>query len=172
MLTIGLSIPVPDPFARELSEWRRKVNDPQADLVAPHITVVPPTAVDVHTLEWTLSHLDEVCKRHEPFSIHLRGTGSFRPISPVVFVAVAHGISACELLADDVRLGPLSTPRVFPYHPHVTVAHNVSDVLLDQAYEGLATFSAEFVVRRMTMHTQESDGRWQAVRGFDLAAPE
>ena len=39
--------------------------------------------------------------------MRLRGTGTFRPVSPVVFVNVAEGISRCELLADAVRRGPL-----------------------------------------------------------------
>ena len=38
-----------------------------------------------------------------PFPMRLRGTATFRPVSPVVFVAVSQGISYTEMLAKSVR---------------------------------------------------------------------
>src|SRR3712207_8607561 len=61
--------------------------------------------------------------RRPPRSTLFPYTTLFR--SDVVFVAVARGIGNCELLADDVRRGPLARSLTFPYHPHVTVAHDV-----------------------------------------------
>ena len=69
------------------------------------------------------------------FRIRLRGTGTFRPVSPVVFVMVAEGISGCEQLAVSVRRGPLAVDLQFPYHPHVTVAHHLADGSLDRAFD-------------------------------------
>ena len=78
--------------------------------------------------------------------MHLSGTGTFAPVADVVFVAVARGIGNCELIANDVRRGPLARSLAFPYHPHVTVAHDVPGDMLDFAYSGLADLSAEFAV--------------------------
>ena len=78
--------------------------------------------------------------------MHLSGTGTFSPVSEVVFVAVARGIGNCELIATDVRRGPLARSLAFPYHPHVTVAHDVPSDMLELAYSGLAELSAEFRV--------------------------
>lgn len=171
-LVIGVSIAVPAPYAGELAAWRQKVKDPQARLVHPHITLIPPTGIDHTHLDWTERHLDRVCRAHRPFSVHLRGTGSFRPVSSVVFVTVANGISDCELLARDVRVGALRQPLLYPYHPHVTVAHNVADDRLDEVYDGLSDFSARFVVDRLTLHRQEADGHWEPIRTFALAEEE
>ena len=72
-------------------------------------------------------HLAAVAAAHLPFTLHLRGTGTFRPVTQVVFVAVAAGISECELLAAAIRAAPeLHREARFPYHPHVTVAQDVA----------------------------------------------
>ena len=45
--------------------------------------------------------------------MHLRGIGTFPPVSPVVFVTVAEGVSSCEQLAAPSR-GPLDVDIAFP----------------------------------------------------------
>jgi hypothetical protein len=42
-----------------------------------------------------------------PFEVHLRGSATFRPVSPVVFVPLVRGISECERVEAQVRSGPL-----------------------------------------------------------------
>ena len=74
-----------------------------------------------------------MAEEEQPFDIELRGTGTFRPVSPVVFVQLARGIGGCERLEQRVRPGPLTRDLPFPYHPHVTVAHDVADEALDRA---------------------------------------
>ena len=104
----------------------------------------------------------------EPFRMRLRGTGTFRPVSPVVFVTVAEGISQCEALADAVRRGPLETDLLFPYHPHVTVAHHLDDDVMDAAFEELATFECSFDVDRFHLYVHDSELGWQTTREFPL----
>ena len=74
------------------------------------------------------------------FEVHLRGTGTFRPVSPVVFVSLVQGISQTEQLAAAVRSGPLDVDVEFPFHPHVTVAHHLTDEQMDRAFDELAEF--------------------------------
>ena len=105
------------------------------------------------------------------FCVHLRGTGTFRPVSPVVFVSLVEGISQCELLAGVVRSGPLATDLKYPYHPHVTVAHDLPDAQLDLAFEGLAGFECEFDVRDFHLYVHDSELGWQPTRDFPLGEP-
>ena len=42
---IGIVVPVPEPWAQLLVDWRTKVGDPQALLVPPHVTLLPPTEI-------------------------------------------------------------------------------------------------------------------------------
>ena len=168
---LGIVVPVPEPWAQLLVDWRSKVGDPQANLVPPHVTLLPPTEVPVADRTAISAHLAEVARCHPPFEMHLSGTGTFSPVSEVVFVTVAKGIGNCELLATDVRRGPLARPLSFPYHPHVTVAHDVPRDMLDAAYSGLADLSAEFRVDRFTEFEQTSDGAWAIAREYPLTGP-
>ena len=89
-----------------------------------------------------------------------------------VFVTVARGIGNCELLADDVRQGPLARTLSFPYHPHVTVAHDVPTDMQELAYSGLQDLSAEFRVEHFTEFEQTAGGAWAVAREYRLTGPE
>ncbi len=112
-----------------------------------------------------------MAREHPPFEMHLSGTGTFQPVSDVVFVTVARGIGNCELLADAVRTGPLARSLSFPYHPHVTVAHDVPPDMLDLAYSGLADLSAAFRVDSFTEFEQTGGGAWTVAREYPLSGP-
>jgi 2'-5' RNA ligase len=168
---IGIVVSVPEPWAQLLVEWRTKVGDPQASLVPPHVTLLPPTEVPVAERPAITEHLAQVAASHPPFDMHLAGTGTFSPVSDVVFVTVARGIGSCELIANDVRSGPLERSLSFPYHPHVTVAHDVPGDMLDFAYSGLADLSAEFRVDRFTEFEQTSSGAWAIAQEYRLTGP-
>jgi 2'-5' RNA ligase len=165
---LGVVVALPEPWAQLLVDWRGKVGDPQATVVPPHVTLLPPTEVPIADRPSISAHLAAVARAHPPFDMHLAGTGTFSPVSDVVFVAVARGIGNCELLANDVRQGPLGRTLSFPYHPHVTVAHDVPSDMLEFAYSGLADLSAEFRVEHFTEFEQTSSGEWAIAREYPL----
>jgi 2'-5' RNA ligase len=165
---LGIVVPVPEPWAQLLVDWRTKVGDPQASLVPPHVTLLPPTEVAVADRGAISAHLAEVARCHPPFDMHLSGTGTFAPVSDVVFVAVARGIGSCELIANDVRRGPLARSLAYPYHPHVTVAHDVAGDMLELVYSALADLSAEFRVDAFTEFEQTPGGAWAVAREYPL----
>jgi 2'-5' RNA ligase len=168
---LGVVVEIPQPWSQLLTEWRAKVGDNQAGVVPPHVTLLPPTEVPAADRPAIAAHLAEVARAHPPFAMHLSGTGTFRPVSDVVFVAVARGIGNCELLAGQVRKGPLSRSLTYPYHPHVTVAHDVPGDMLEMAYTGLADLSAEFQVEHITEFEQSPDGTWTVAREYPLTGP-
>lgn len=168
MPTIGVAIPIPEPYATELQTHRASFGDTQAAAIPTHITLVPPTAVD-GPLDEVEQHLSAVASRHDQFGLRLRGTATFRPVSPVVFVNVTEGISDCELLAASVRNGPLAQQLAFPYHPHVTVAHHLDEDALDRAYETLADYECSFEVRAFLLYVHGDDGLWRPQSTFALA---
>ena len=165
---LGVAIAVPEPYARVLASWREQVGDPEGKRIPPHVTLLPPTLVADERLPAVEAHLAEAATAAEPFEMHLAGTGTFQPVSDVVFVVVAAGIAQCEQLERQVRSGPLARGTRFPYHPHVTVAHDIPPDGLDRAYDGLAGFEARFPVHVFTMFAQGSDGVWQPQREFPL----
>ena len=168
---LGVVVPIPEPWSQLFVDWRAKVGDPQANSVPPHVTLLPPTEVPLADRPTISAHLAEVARAHPAFDMHLSGTGTFAPVSAVVFVTVARGIGNCELIANDVRRGPLARSLSYPYHPHVTVAHDVPGDMLDLAYVGLSDLSAEFRVEHFTEFEQDPDGAWVIAREYPLTGP-
>ena len=169
MPTIGVALAIPEPWASDLQDYRTSIGDTTATMIPTHITLVPPTEIGEVDLPEVEKHLEEVASERDPFVVHLRGTGTFRPVSPVVFVTVAEGISSCEQLAWVVRRGPLDVDIAFPYHPHVTVAHHLDDAALDRAYEELSDFECRFDVEEFHLYVHDEQIGWQPTRDFPLA---
>ncbi|MGI8615104.1 MAG: 2'-5' RNA ligase family protein [Nocardioidaceae bacterium] len=171
MPTIGVAVAVPDPWGEQLRKHRSSFGDPLADTIPTHVTLLPPTEVEPGDLPIFTDHLASVATGHAPFEIYLRGTATFRPVSPVVFMSLAQGISECEELAGAVRESLLCEQPRFPYHPHVTVAHDVADAALDTAFEALADYDCRFGVDRFQLYLHHPDKGWVCEREFELQAP-
>lgn len=168
MPTIGVAIAIPEPYGEQLRRYRASFGDPVAEFVPAHVTLLPPMDVAESELEDVYRKLDDAAGEHQRFTMRLRGTGTFRPVSPVVFVAVSEGISNTEILAKSVRSGLLRGELVFPYHPHVTVAHQLDDAALDYAFDCLAGYECKFEVQSFALYLHDDDAGWKPHREFEL----
>lgn len=165
---LGVAVELPEPHATVLADVRRATGDRLADQMPPHITLVPPVTV-TGTLTDVEAVLSAAAERAAPFEVHLRGTGSFRPVSDVVFVTVAAGIGGLEQLADSMRVPPLDPPRSFPYHPHVTIAQEVDGAVLDQVFEAWSGFECRFTVDSFRLYEFDAARlRWETVTDHPL----
>ncbi len=156
---VGVVIAVPEPLAAELGRWRASFGDPMADLIPAHITLVTTTPAT----DWdaTIEHVREVARGQHAFTVTLKSTGTFRPVSPVVFLNLEDGFEDCVDLHTKLQRGPLERSLEFPFHPHVTVAHDVSVASLDGAEARLKGFEASFMVRTMGLYEHDSCGIWR-----------
>ncbi|HQR28182.1 MAG TPA: 2'-5' RNA ligase family protein [Nocardioides sp.] len=171
MPTIGVALAIPEPWGQQLQDYRTSVGEATAALIPAHITLVPPVDVPEAELEEIQDHLAHVALTVPRFQVQLRGTGTFRPVSPVVFVAVAAGGDGCEQLADALRRGPLGVELQFPYHPHVTIAHHLPDEALDRALAELADFRCSFDATAFHLYAHDAADGWKPTRDFVLGAP-
>lgn len=167
---IGVAIEVPQPYGAVLQRWRQRLGDPLAMRVPPHVTLLPPTAMPSERLPVVEEHLRRIAAEEHPFTITLRGTGTFRPVSPVTFVQLAAGISDCERLEARVRSGPLHRDIKFNYHPHVTLAQDVDDEALERGFVELATYAATFEVWGFTLYEEGRDRVWRPQRDFSFGS--
>ena len=112
-------------------------------------------------------HLRSVARDERSFDIHLRGTGHLPP-------GVAGDLRRPRRRASPTASGSRrrcaaarSTDAVrFNYHPHVTVAHDVAEELLEQGYQALAGFDARFPVWGFSLFEQGPDGTWRPRSDF------
>ncbi|MFI8289115.1 2'-5' RNA ligase family protein [Streptomyces sp. ms191] len=169
-VTLGVSIAVPEPYGSLLQERRAGFGDPAAHGIPTHVTLVPPTAVDAERLPLIEAHLAAVAADCTPFAMRLRGTGTFRPLSPVVFVKLTQGVSGCNALQQRIRdeAGPLVRELQFPYHPHVTVAHGISEEAMDRAFRELSGYEAAWTCRSFALYEQGADAVWRKLHAYEF----
>jgi len=169
--TIGVAVAIPAPYGGELQRVRVGYGDELAASIPTHITLLPPTQVHADDLDSIEKHLRTVAESEQSFEIRLRGTGTFRPVSPVVFVSVVMGIGNCERVEARVRSGPLARELAFPYHPHVTVAHDLPADVLERAFVEMAGYDVRFGVWGFSLYEHGPDGVWRPQRDFPLGQP-
>ncbi|WP_030903618.1 2'-5' RNA ligase family protein [Streptomyces sp. NRRL F-5126] len=173
-VTLGVSIAVPEPFGSLLQQQRASFGDPAAHGIPTHVTLLPPTEAVAEALPVVEAHLAAVAAASRPFPMRLSGTGTFRPLSPVVYVQVVEGGSACNWIQKRVRdaSGPLARDLQFPYHPHVTVAHAIAEEAMDRAYEELADFGAAWACTSFALYEQGCDAVWRKLREYAFGGGE
>ncbi len=156
---VGVVIALPHPIADELQQWRASFGDSLADVVPAHITLVTTTYYD----DWdaTIEHVRKVARQQTPFRVRIGGTGSFRPVSPVVYLKVSEGFDECVRLHERLQTGPLGRELPFAFHPHVTVAHDVSDESMDDAEHMLGSYAASFEIGTMGLYEHDNNGVWR-----------
>jgi 2'-5' RNA ligase len=164
--SVGVILGFPPDIAAELQRWRASFGDPLAGVVPAHITLV--TTTPTHDWQATLDHVREVARGQSPFMVTIAGTGSFRPVSPVVFITVEEGFEQCVELHEKLQRGPLARELPFAYHPHVTIAHDVAPEALDEAETVLKGYRASFPVVSMGLYEHDADGIWQLREELDF----
>ena len=91
----GVAVTVPEPWSTTLQQAREDFGDPMASAIPPHVTLLPPTAIGPEAMDAFLEHLVAVTTAAGPFDMVLSGTGTFRPVSPVVFYPPSTSRSRC-----------------------------------------------------------------------------
>ncbi|WP_368660237.1 2'-5' RNA ligase family protein [Ornithinimicrobium sp.] len=167
---VGVAIPVPEPWGSFLHKTRMGYGEERARNIPTHITLLPPTPVEPEQVCPLRRHLASVAAGHSAFTVQLRGTGTFRPLSDVVFIQLAQGVSSCERLEQAIRNGPVHRDLLFPYHPHVTLLHDEPAAMLDGAFSDLAAFTCRFPATSFRLYLHGGDGVWQVVEEFVLQA--
>lgn len=167
---VGVAIPVPEPWGSYLHKARLSYGEERARNIPTHITLLPPTPVEPEQVGPFRRHLASVAASKSAFAVQLRGTGTFRPLSDVVFIQLAQGVSSCERLEQAIRNGPVRRELLFPYHPHVTLLHDEPEAVLDGAFSDLAAFTCRFTVKSFRLYLHGGDGVWQVVEEFVLPA--
>lgn len=175
---MGMTIELPEPWASQVRIVRSASGDPLASSVPPHVTLLPPTVVERDDVPVIVDHVERVVAGTRPFVVRAHGVGTFRPVSPVVYLALAAGADRCDSLQRDLRgpEGSLFAALRFPFHPHVTLAQDVADDALDGAARDGALIDANFVVEQICLHRLADDGTWERVsapvlRGAHASAP-
>ena len=110
---------VTTPVAGLVEGLRRQFHPKQAHLPA-HLSLLPPRRLQ-GTEQQALDTLESVCAEVEPFEIVLGEVATFVPVTPTVFLRVAHAAYRMRELHDRLNVGVLRGEEQWPYMPHLTI---------------------------------------------------
>ncbi len=85
-----------------------------------HLTILPPRPLR-GTEQQAIDQLTEVCHTTEPFEVTMGDVESFVPLTPTVFIRVAHGAYRMRELHDHMDHDTLYCDEPWPYMPHLTI---------------------------------------------------
>src|SRR5215470_2941667 len=154
----------------EFVEKLRKELHPQLPHLAAHVTLLPPRCL--HGSESAaLENLEQYCKQVEPFEVSLGEVETFIPVTPTVFIRVAHAAYRMRELHDLLNTGGLTSNEEWPYMPHLTIVKMGAEEQAQYAYRVARMRWAQFEgsrcidVRDLTFVREDSQNQW-----IDLAA--
>ena len=104
----------------EFVESLRRELHPELPHLAAHVTLLPPRYL-IGDEPSAVESLEERCKDVEPFEVSLGEVETFIPVTPTVFIRVAHAAYRMRELHDLLNVNGLACNEEWPYMPHLTI---------------------------------------------------
>jgi 2'-5' RNA ligase len=107
-------------FAARLRRELQPELELQGSEIGAHVTILPPRTI--HGSESAaLEQIEQLCQGVPPFEISLGEVESFLPLTPTVFLRVAHAAYKMRELHDRLGVATLAFDEPYPYMPHLTI---------------------------------------------------
>lgn len=139
-----------------------------------HLTVLPPRPLAAGLPENAWLDLNDCLDAFPPFRVELTSIEVFRG-SNVIYLSVGAGYRELERMHTALNRGLLQFAEPFVYHPHVTLAQELSAVEVESAAE-LARrrwrefpYSRSFMVERLTFVQNTLENQWADLAGRMLS---
>ena len=165
---------VRNPVGEFVEHLRRELHPALPHLPA-HLTVLPPRPLQGGELS-ALAMLEEVCSQVNPFEITLGDVETFVPVTPTVFIRVAHAAYRMRELHDRLNVKTLAAEEEWPYMPHLTIVKMSAEEQARQAFITARDRWAEFEggrhieVKELTFVREEEQNRWVDLAGVPLGS--
>lgn len=149
----------------EFVESLRQELHPELPHLAAHVTLLPPRSLS-GTEAAAVETMEELCKDVEPFEVSLGEVETFIPVTPTVFIRVAHAAYRMRELHDRLNVKALACREEWPYMPHLTIVKMGAEDKAQYAYRVARTRWAEFDesrcidVRDLTFVREEAQYHW------------
>lgn len=147
-----------------MESLRRELH-PELPHLAAHLTLLPPrylTGDEPSAVET----LEELCKDVEPFEVSLGEVETFIPVTPTVFIRVAHAAYRMREVHDLLNVNGLACNEEWPYMPHLTIVKMGAEDQAQHAYRVARNRWADFnqcrciEIRDLTFVREAAQNRW------------
>jgi 2'-5' RNA ligase len=118
----------------EFVEKLRKELHPELPHLAAHLSILPPRRLQGSEAD-AIRDLEEACRDAEPFEVTLGEVETFLPVTPTVFIRVAHAASRMQDLHDHLNRAGVCCTEELPYIPHLTIAKMGTEELACKAFD-------------------------------------
>ncbi len=165
-----------DPVAEFVKQIRQELHPDLPHLPA-HLTVIPPRVLPGEK-EPAIEAVAEICRQVEPFEVSLAEIETFIPVTPTVFIRVAHAYRVCQLHDQLTAHCSLATAEEWPYLPHLTIVKLNTEEQAQAAYRLARRRWAEFEgsrcihVNQMTFVREAEVNLWVDVATVPLSGSE
>lgn len=126
-----------------------------------HVTILPPRPLQ-YPAETAEEQLRETAYILDPFEIELSGIEIF-PQTDVIYVAIGKGQEELKRMHGAFNAGPAAYQEPFEYHPHITLAQNLTPDQVDElsrvAKRRLVEYAGTRTFRVETLHFVQNT-RW------------
>lgn len=140
-----------------------------------HVTILPPRPIDLN-IDESIRQIKAEGEDISPFTVSLGSVETF-PKSNVVYLNIRKGVHELHALHENLNSGQLEYDGPFPYHPHITLAQDLTreeaESLAKIARERWASYDGprEFSVDELSFVRSFRAGCWQDLAYVDLAEP-
>jgi 2'-5' RNA ligase len=122
---------IPEPLAGFLDRMRCELV-PNCFLRA-HVTILPPRSIEsAPEKAWT--QLRSAAYELSPIDVELDAVEIF-PVSDVIYIAIGKGHDELKQMHDKLNTGRLACREPFAFHPHITLAQNLTPDQVDELSE-------------------------------------
>jgi 2'-5' RNA ligase len=140
-----------------------------------HISILPPRFLQ-GTEQQAREIVENVCRTVEPFEVVMGEVQTFMPVTPTVFVRVAHGAYRVRELHDRLNVGALKYDEPWPFMPHLTLFKMETYERAKAAYSRAVQMWDEYagsrriVIDELTFVRSSESNRWTDIAPFPLGS--
>jgi 2'-5' RNA ligase len=140
-----------------------------------HVTILPPRPIDLN-IEQSVRQISAEAVEAPPFMVELGSVAIFER-SSVVYLNLRQGERELHALHENLNSGQLEYDGPFPYHPHVTLAQELTREqaleVAELARERWAGYDGPrgFCVEELSFVRSDKPGVWHDLALVDLALP-
>ncbi len=117
----------------EFVEHLRGEFHPALSHLPAHITVLPPRLLQGTEAE-ARQALERACRQASPFEVIMGEVETFVPVTPTVFIRVAHAAYRLRELHDQLNSNALRAEEPWPYMPHLTIVKVATEQEASEAF--------------------------------------
>ena len=129
----ALVVYVRNPVGEFVEKLRLELH-PELPHMAAHLTLLPPRRLE-GSESVAIQALEETCRDLEPFEVALGEVETFIPVTPTVFIRVAHAAIRMQEVHDRLNRDGVCCTEELPYIPHLTIAKMGTEELAWKAFE-------------------------------------